>query len=408
MRRFWKKDNAAGLPFFVSVGAGLNQIPLIREAKKLGFHVIGVDTNPNAQGFLKCDLKIQESILNHNEIYMKLQELLVDGVIRGVMTKSFGPAIETTAFLAEKFGIPFLPFEACGAFTDKSLMKKIFLEHGIPTSRVIDSGSRSRKEKYTAADLPLVFKPNTGHAKKGVMLMNTAAEINAHIKEAVRSGNPYIIEEYVRGDEIIALGIVNKGEYHLVDVTDKKTTPPPYFVDLKHVAPSVHEDLSARIQHIGQKVAAAFAIHTSPLVMEFIVTGSKELCLIEAVPEFGGEFLVDVLIPGRTGYNFIAEAIKACTGTGFRPPSLRKKRKAAVVQYITDGKGTLASCNPDGPSKKPGTVFSRIFKEIGADVQEPRNNHDRIGVVAVAGKTVEEALDRAEKAAESFNIRIKQ
>ena len=147
MRRFWKKDNPAGLPFFVSIGAGLNQIPLIREAKKLGFHVIGVDTNLNAQGFFKCDLKIQESILNHNEIYLKLRELLVDGIIRGIMTKSFGPAIRTTAFLAEKFKIPFVPYGACGAFTDKTLMKSIFQEHGIVTSRVIDSGGPRQERK---------------------------------------------------------------------------------------------------------------------------------------------------------------------------------------------------------------------------------------------------------------------
>ena len=193
-----------------------------------------------------------------------------------------------------------------------------------------------------------------------------------------------------------------------MDITDKKTTPPPFFVDLRHIAPSVHEDLFPRIQHIGQKVAQAFFIDTSPLVMEFIVTKEKELYLIEAVPEFGGEFLTDVLVPARTGYNFIAETIKACTGTGFRPPAPRKNRKAAVVRYITGKKGTLVSCNPDGPAKIPGILFSRIFKEIGAEVQEPCNNHDRIGVVAVTGKTVEEALDRADLAAESFNVRIRQ
>ena len=248
------------------------------------------------------------------------------------MTKSFGPAIRTTAYLAEKFKIPFVPYGACGAFTDKTLMKSIFQEHGIVTSRVIDSGVHGKKEKFTAAEFPLIFKPNTGHAKKGVKLIKTPGEMNTHVKEAARGKSSYIIEEFVRGDEIIALGIVNKKEFHLVDITDKETTPPPFFVDLRHIAPSVHEDLFPRIQHIGQKVAQAFFIDTSPLVMEFIVTKEKELYLIEAVPEFGGEFLTDVLVPARTGYNFIAETIKACTGTGFRPPAPRKNRKAAVVQ----------------------------------------------------------------------------
>lgn len=406
MGRFLKK-NDNGIPFFVSIGAGLNQIPLIREAKKAGFHVIGVDTNPNAHGFFTCDLKIQESIVNYKEIYYKLQELLVDGSIKGVMTRSFGPAIATTAYLAEQFNIPYLPFSVCENFTDKVLMKQLFAEEGILTSKIIQTSRTGKKEKIAPDRYPLIFKPVTGHAKKGVRMIASASDLTARQKEAADAGTAYIIEEYIHGDEIIALGIVNKKEFHLVDITDKKTTPPPVFVDLIHSAPSMHEELFTRIQHIGQKVSQAFSIETSPLVMEFIVTASRDLYLIEAVPEFGGEFLADVLIPSRSGYNFIGEAIKACTGENFSPPLLRKKRKAAVIRYITGKKGTLASCNPDGPRKARGVVFSRIFKEIGSEVGEPRDNLDRIGVIAVTGKTPRDAEEKAEQAVTSFNIRIK-
>jgi len=410
MRRFWKRSENKGIPFFISIGAGLNQIPLISEAQKQGFHVIGVDTNPNAPGFVKCDLKIQESILNYNEIYLKLQELLVDGIIRGIMTKSFGHAIKTTAFLAEKFNIPFLPFSKCDAFTDKTLMKSLFLQNAILTSRIIQTGHTLKKEKIMDEGFPLVFKPRSGHAKKGVRLINDMHDLNLCVKETTQGKNSFILEEFIRGDEIIALGIVNNREYHLVDVTDKQTTPPPLFVDLKHSAPSKHEELFSKIQHIGQKVSQAFEITTSPLVMEFIVTENRELYLIEAVPEFGGEFLVDILIPSRMGYNFIGEAIKACTGNGFTPPPpiSRKNRKAVVVQYISGQKGILASCNPNGPRKLKGSVFSRIFKEIGSEVREPLDNLDRIGVVAVQAKTGEQAFQLADEAVDSLNIRIKK
>ena len=58
----FKKKKIQPLYYFVSIGSGLNQIPLITEAKKLGFHVIGVDASASAAGFYLCDLKIQESI----------------------------------------------------------------------------------------------------------------------------------------------------------------------------------------------------------------------------------------------------------------------------------------------------------------------------------------------------------
>ena len=66
--------------YFVSIGAGINQIPLILEARHAGFQVIGVDMNPSAPGFYHCDLKIQESIQDYENIYIKLRELLIDGI----------------------------------------------------------------------------------------------------------------------------------------------------------------------------------------------------------------------------------------------------------------------------------------------------------------------------------------
>ena len=116
----FNKRKRQQLKYFVSIGSGLNQIPLITEAKKLGFHVIGVDANVSAPGFYQCDLKIQESVENYDIIYKKLIELLVDGDIHGVMTKSYGPAIVTTSYLTEKFKIPFVPFSS----SELSLTKK--------------------------------------------------------------------------------------------------------------------------------------------------------------------------------------------------------------------------------------------------------------------------------------------
>ena len=115
----WTNKNKGNSRFFVSIGAGLNQLPLIIEAKKNKINVIGVDKNATAPGFVHCDLKIQESIDDYQEIYTKLQELLVDGDIIGILTKSYGNAIVTTSYLAEKFKIPFIPFSTSKLFLDK-------------------------------------------------------------------------------------------------------------------------------------------------------------------------------------------------------------------------------------------------------------------------------------------------
>jgi biotin carboxylase len=218
----------------------------------------------------------------------------------------------------------------------------------------------------------------------------------------------YILERFMQGDEIIAAGIVHEKKYHLVQITDKKTAFPPYFIDMMHTAPSRYCHCAERIAAVGQTVTDAFSITASPLIMEFIVDGNEELHLIEAVPEFGGEFLPDILVPASTGYNLIREAILSMTKKSFTPPPPVKKSRAAVaVRYITAEKGILASCNPDGPGKEDGTIFARIFKEIGSPVNDPVTNLDRIGVVVVTARNLQDAIALSQKAADNFNIRIK-
>ncbi len=395
------------LKYFVSIGSGLNQIPLISEAKKQGFHVIGVDASVSAAGFYQCDLKIQESVENYDIIYEKLIELLVDGDIHGVMTKSYGPAIVTTSYLTEKFNIPFIPFSGSDSFIDKRKMKSIFIENNILTPSVVQQNSRTRHDRMPSGGFPVIIKPNIGHAKTNVRMASDSAELKNICAARYPSDDDYLLEKFIEGGEIIVAGIIHDGRYYLVEMTDKKTSYPPYFIDMMHVTPSKYQHLSKKIEAIGQQVAEAFNISRSPLIMELVINADDEPFLIEAVPEFGGEFIPDVLVPASVNYNIIGEAIKSMTNNGFRPPQAPKKRNAVVVRYITGQKGILASCNPEGPRKVAGTIFSRIFKEIGSPISDPVTNHDRVGVVVVSAATREEALALSETAASNFNIRIK-
>jgi|GEM_PF-200601 len=398
----WKKIKNKKLSFFVSIGAGPNQIPLIKDAKKLGFNVIGVDANAMAPGFLLCDLKIQESIENHEEIYTKLREMLFDGDIAGIMTKSYGRAIVTTSFLCEKFNIPHLPYTIAESFVNKRLMKQTFKDHHILSPETIKLTSKNKdlpQQKF-----PMIVKAVTGHGKENVFFIDSNESLVSLKKKT--SFKNMIGEKYIEGDEIIAVGLIHKNRYHLVEITDKERSDLPYFADIKHKTPSRYQHLLPEIQKIGQSVTNAFQLQTTPLIMELVLDSDDKLFLIEAVPEFGGEFLSDILIPARYQYDIITEAIKAITGKNVKYPQKKKNANAVVVHYITGKNGTLASCNPDGPKSIDGIIFARIFKEIGSPVTVTKTNHDRIGVIIATGKTLEAAQDATKKAIESFNIRI--
>ncbi len=405
MTKLWKKSSSGGPHFLVSIGAGINQMPLIKEAKALGFSVIGVDMNPAAPGFLHCDIRIIESIENFKEIFIKLKEFIVAGDITAVLSKSYGTAIKCAAYLAEQFNCTLLPFRRVDDFLQKERMKEVFSESGIPSPRFHIITDRKKLRFLEEFSFPLIVKPATGHAKKGVKLVNSRKELEDHLN--VIDSGPVIIEEFIEGDEIIAAGLIHRGRYHLVEMTDKVLSPPPYFVDLMHLAPSRHFSRSREVREIGQKIADAFDIVTSPLIMEIKVHPEKGLSLIEAVPEFGGEFIPDFVIPKRTAYNFIAETIRAAAGKDFKLPQAGTKKKNIAVKYITGRNGIFTSFNPIKYEEIHGLLFYRIFKDVGSHINPPETNHDRIGVVITEGKSIREAVDACDFAIEKLSIKIR-
>lgn len=404
---FWLKKKYSSPQLFVSIGAGYHQVPLIDEAKKLGYRVVGVDRDTCAAGISRCDIKIQESIDNYGEIYEKLEGLMIYGEIRGVLSKSYGAAVKTASYIAGRFGIPFIPFERMDDFIDKKRMKCVFRKNDIESPPSVIIRSRNDLKKISRLGFPLVIKPATGHAKTDVKLAHNMREVKRYFERPALKKVSHLIEKYILGGEIIAAGIVHGGRYHLIDITDKITTPPPFFVDLMHSSPSRYYHLWERVAEIGQRVASAFAMASSPLVMEILVTREEDLHVIEAVPEFGGEYIPDYLIPARTGYNFIREAVLAVTGGGFHPPSRKSPRGDAVcVKYITGTKGTLSRFSPVPAGARSGILFARMFKGVGAAVKIPSTNHDRLGVVITRGRSMDEAVSRADDAIGRLAIEI--
>ena len=398
---FWFRKKKKNNDAFVSLGAGFYQLPLIREAKKLGFKVICIDMDSNAAGMSLADLKIQESIENYNEIENKINELFLEGRIRGVLSRSFGNAVKTAALLSQKIGVKLFPAERSDEIFDKKKMKLAFKEMGLPSPSTVVF-----KRNKIPFPYPFVLKPVSGHAKSDCRLIADESALKTYLK-TVGDEAELIAENFIEGDEIVAVGLVHKGKFFLAEITDKEKTDPPYFVDIKHIAPSKYTHRWKEIESIGQKIADYYSIRKSPLVMEFIFTPKEEIFIIEAVPEFGGEFLCDYLIPERSGYNIFKNMIASCSGKGFVPPDFKKNKTAVCVNYIVSKSGTIESFNPPS-DKNENMVAFHMFKSIGSEVRSPKTNHDRIGVVISKARTREEAVESASKIIKQINMTLRQ
>jgi biotin carboxylase len=386
--------------YFVSVGAGKNQLPLIVEAKKAGFKVIGIDINSNAIGLKHCDLRVQESIANYEDIYAKIQEHIYYGEIKGALTRSFGIAVKTAAYINQKNNIPFIPFDLIDDILDKKRQKQILVRNKINTPDFYSISNASQIKKY-----PCVIKPASGHAKSGVQLLRTKTESKDYFKIS-KNENSFFSENYLKGDEIVVIGLAIKGTFTLIDITDKTLSDIPFFIDIQHSSPSKHIDRWDEIRNIGQAIVEAFSIQTSPLIIEMRLDDGGLFSVIEVTPDFGGEYIADYLIPIRTSSSIFKLAIDAVTGN--KPVALKKRmgRTSVVIRFMTGSNGILSSCNRMNKKNK-SIVYHSLFKEIGSDIRIPVNNHDRIGVVISKNSNVERAVKSAEEFISDFKIEIK-
>jgi biotin carboxylase len=129
----------------IILGAGVMQGPVINIAKELGFYAIALDGSKEApcvsmaDQFEQIDLKDKEGI----EAFARSIQGTTNRL--GIMTAGTDFSANV-AWVAEKLGLPGIPYESALNASDKSRMRECFKKASLPSPNFIT---------ITEADLPL-------------------------------------------------------------------------------------------------------------------------------------------------------------------------------------------------------------------------------------------------------------
>ncbi|EMJ86955.1 ATP-grasp domain-containing protein [Leptospira meyeri] len=375
---------------YLSIGAGENQIPLIRAAKARGLKVISVDTNPEAPGLVESDIRILESTHEYRKILHAMSRVPLPFKLMGVGSRSFGKAVYTVSYLAEKLKLRGNPRETVNLFLDKERFKNSVGKYGIPFPPSLQTNLQPKaKEKKVELTYPLIAKPKEGSGKKGITVLESESEFKKFTR--LKTSEGYLLEPLVSGDEVTVLGFVIARRFYLISLTDKITTEKPNFIEVAHLAPSQHIDMAGEIKMICQAIVTATKLKTGPFVAEFKITKNKECLLIESAPEVGGEFLADVLIPEHYGYNYFNDLLSVTIGEKTRPGFLKKAKDGIT-------KSALVFTLPPERQKKMGEpvslvantgetiFFQKQLVASGATLDKLEGNHKRTQVFGISTK----------------------
>jgi len=163
-----------------------------------GYECTDIETNEDAYGKLKKLKKTIDLVFNFSE------------GLRGEMREAQMPAI------LEMLGLPYTHSGALAQAIalDKSLTKKVWLYHGLPTPKYVIIGPND-KPYVNGLMFPVIVKPNSEGSSKGVFNDNlvTAPDTLVAKIRATRAacGNGVIVEEYMPGREFTVTVMGNPG-----------------------------------------------------------------------------------------------------------------------------------------------------------------------------------------------------
>lgn len=299
------------------IGGSYLQLPVVKKAMEMGIETHCFSWREGAVCASVADYFYPISIIEKENILQKCREIGIDGIT----TIASDTAVVTVNYVASRMGLLSNPDEYSEVTTNKYMMRRCFMDNGIPSPRFALAGADCSCQ-LSGFEYPLIVKPTDRSGSRGVEKVTAPAQLEAAIQRAQKESfeRKAIIEEFVTGREISVESISYKGEHYILQITDKVTTGAPFFVELEHHQPSsLPENIKSRVREIVLKALDALHIQYGASHSELKITESGDIRVIEIGARMGGDFIGSNLVQLSTGYDFLKGVIDVALGEFHKP-----------------------------------------------------------------------------------------
>ena len=379
------------------------QVVLLELLKSRGIETVLADNNVNAIARPYADHFVKVDLLNSEAVKQVAIEQQVDFLI----TVCADQVLITVAKVSEELGLPcYIDYQTAVDVSDKSLMKDIFHKNGIPTSKNVFM-SELDMERIADMTYPLVVKPADAYSSKGVRKVTNEEELRQFFAEAAqisRSGL-VIVEEYVDGAEITVDFQVVDGVAHLLSAsnTEKVDYKDRFLAFRTRYPAAISEDTLERIRIIGQKIADAFGLKNTPMLVQLLTNDKRESVLEFCARNGGGAKYL--LIKRASGFDPIDGVIRLTLGEPVELGEIRPEHKYFTNEFLYAYPGVFDHLEGFEELKQEGVLDEYWqFKWQGAEVFNAATSSDRVASITIAADSFEELVDKHNKAAATIKI----
>ncbi|WP_338207804.1 ATP-grasp domain-containing protein [Lactiplantibacillus paraxiangfangensis] len=372
-------------------------VAFVKSAKNLGCEVICVVSNsddPNKFGYtgdyddlLIADVWNSESILRaiHDSKYQKFDAI--------IPATDYATAV--TAKVAEKLDMFGNSYFAAKCARNKDLARIQYAKKDVPSAKF--AVVKTIEEALHAVErigFPLILKPTNTASSIDVFYIENTAQLRLRFDQITELKQSYmnfkvrdefILEEFMKGPEFSVELFLNNDKITFVEVTEKQTTKPPYFVELMHVFPTtVDIDRKKEIIDTAYKATRALDFHNGPTHVEIKVTNTGAR-VVEVNGRPGGDNITSDLIQDAYGINIFEKTIELYLNqTVVIEP--RHHDAAAISFLFAPNDGKFKSIQGlDDIKKAKGFQRSELVVQPGQLVKQPTNSDDRIGYYILSG-----------------------
>lgn len=314
------------------IGANEPLDPFYKQAKALGYYIIGIAYSKGAVCKKYCDEFYPISFVDKDLVLDVCRKTRIDGIT----SFSLESALPTVIYVAQNLGLVSNGEECLNRLANKFTMRNALDAARIPNPQYSIVTSADELDNMRIS-FPCVVKPVDSGGSQGVTMVSHDVELKQAYERSMvysRSGK-VIVEQFIDGREFSVEYLSCNGKHYNMQITDKVTSGPPYFVELQHHQPAnISDELRERICDIVEKALTALCVENSPSHTEVKLSSDNQLFIIEAGARLGGDYITSDLVRLSTDYDMVKGALELATGC-FSKPYVENRHFSGVYFYCS-------------------------------------------------------------------------
>ncbi len=390
------------------IGAGWEQFTLINEIKKAGYYIIATHPNLQAEGFSLADhfyVKDSNDVAAHIRIAMSHQ-------INAVITDNCDYSFYTASVVASYLGLPFASIDSAILSNDKLSQRRRCNNTGIlqpaykKVRTLLDLTSAIREIPF-----PVILKPIDSRGTFGVNVIRNEQQLKGAFHEALHysPSRTLICEKFIEGTLVTVDGFCFKNGHHSLAVASRKFEKGSKPVTREIIYPAqFSNDLSLRLLDNHNQVVKQLNYQYGHTHGEYIVTGNKDIYLVECTNRGGGVYTSSVIVPLLTGIPLNQILLFQSLGQDdvkVENLGLDFMKRSVMLTFLDFQVGkVIKSINIKSMKKKSYVVRFRTIYGKNDMVESIENCASRHSMLVLKGENIQDALKNFNNFQKELNV----